>query len=182
MASTHETAEPAVPLPDAPEAVPNVLPLNAMRFVTLLTLLVLALPASAQDHAGHDDPEAAVRATVQSLFDGMRTKDTTAVRAAFHPDGRLMTSMMQDGEPNVVETPIDAFVSALAASTVVWDERVDDGYDVRVDDGLATAWVPYEFWAGETFSHCGVNAMIFARTSRGWEIVQVMDTRRPACV
>lgn len=153
-----------------------------MRFPLLLSLLLLAVPASAQhDGPDHDAAEAAVRATVQQLFDGMRTKDTTAVRAAFHPDGRLMTAVMQDGEPNVVETEIDRFVAALASSDILWDERVDDGYEVRVDDGLATAWVPYEFYAGETFSHCGVNAVMFARTSRGWEIIQIMDTRRPEC-
>ena len=152
-----------------------------MRLALLFSLL-LAVPASAQhDGMDHDDPEAAVRATVSQLFDGMRSKDTVAVRAAFHPAARLMTSVMQDGEPNVVETEIDRFIEALASSAVHWDERVEDGYDVRVDDGLATAWVPYAFYADDTFSHCGVNAMMFARTSRGWEIIQIMDTRRPEC-
>jgi hypothetical protein len=148
-----------------------------MRTVLAVSILLLATPALAQDAA---DPERAVRATVSQLFDGMRAKDTTAVRSAFHPDGRLMTSVMQDGEPNVVETNIDRFIAALASSSVLWDERVGD-YEVRVDDGLATAWVPYAFYAGETFSHCGVNAMMLARTSRGWEIIQIMDTRRPDC-
>lgn len=149
-----------------------------MRLALPLALALFSLPASAQ---GAPDSEAAVRETISQLFDGMRAKDTTAVRAAFHPEGRLMTSVMQDGEPNVVETDIDRFVAALGSSTALWDERVATAYEVRVDDGLATAWVPYEFYADETFSHCGVNAMMLANTSRGWEIIQIMDTRRPEC-
>ena len=152
-----------------------------MRALLLCALVTLASPAIAQDGSSDlDESEAAVRAVVAQLFDGMRAKDTTAVRDAFHPDGRLMTSVLQDGEPNVIETQIDRFVAALAASPAHWDERVGE-YEVRVDDGLATAWVPYEFYADDTFSHCGVNAMMFVLTSRGWEIIQIMDTRRPVC-
>ncbi len=48
-----------------------------------------------------------------------------------------------------------------------------------VDDGLAVAWTPYRFYAGDQFSHCGTNAFTLALDGQGWRIVQIVDTRRP---
>ena len=152
-----------------------------MRTLLLVALLTAAaLPASAQTPPPTDDPAVAVRATITTLFDGMRARDTAAVRSVFHPEARLMRALQQGGAYRVAETPIDAFVGALGQSEVVWDERVGE-VEVRVDDGLATAWVPYRFYAGDEFSHCGVNAVQLARAGDGWQIVQLMDTSRRAC-
>lgn len=151
-----------------------------MRPLLLATLLAVSAPVLAQTDAPGDRPVDAVRATVTRLFDGMRARDTAAVRAVFHPDARLMRAMQQNGAYRVAETPIDAFVGALGQSEVVWDERVGE-VEVRVDDGLATAWMPYRFYAGDEFSHCGVNAIQLARVGNDWQIVQVMDTSRRDC-
>ncbi len=147
-------------------------------------LLVLVVPvlASAQTGAapGAADPEAAVRATIARLFDGMRARDTSMVRQTLHPTARLQSVVRHGETHHIEEGDLDGFVAALGASPVPWDERVGD-VDVRVDDGLATAWMAYRFYAGETFSHCGVNAMQLALTPGGWQIVQIMDTRRTGC-
>ena len=75
--------------------------------------------------------------------------------------------------------------AAVADAPVTFDERVGE-VEVRVDDGLATAWMPYRFYAGDRFSHCGVNAMQFVRyappgEAPRWRIVQIIDTRRTTC-
>ena len=59
----------------------------------------------------------------------------------------------------------------------MWDERIGD-IDVRIDGGLATAWMPYAFYLGDRFSHCGVNAFHLTLTSEGWKILHITDTRR----
>jgi hypothetical protein len=46
---------------------------------------------------------------------------------------------------------------------------------------MVSAWVPYVFYRGDTLSHCGVNAIEFARTKGQWTIVQRVDTRRSDC-
>ena len=149
------------------------LPLAAL----LLAALLAAAPASAQDA----DPDAEVRATIARLFDGMRAKDTVAVRSTLHPQARLMTSGSMSGERGVAETPIGAFVRAVGGAPVELDERLSDDYPVLVDDGLAVAWTPYRFYAGGQFSHCGTNAFTLALADEGWKILQVVDTRRRDC-
>ena len=120
-----------------------------MRFLPLALAALLALPVAAQDSA-----EAAVQATITQLFDGMRAKDTTAIRATMHPEARLMTTLNQNGQRSVQEAPISQFLASVAGAPVELDEQIPDAYPVHVDDGLAVAWTPYEFYAGGQFSHC----------------------------
>ncbi len=122
-----------------------------------------------------------MRATITRLFDGMRAKDTTAVRSTMHTSARLMTSGEMDGQRGVTESPIPAFLRAVAQAPVELDEQLAGGYPVLIDDGLAVAWTPYRFYAGVQFSHCGTNAFTLALMEDGWRIVQIVDTRRRDC-
>ena len=62
--------------------------------------------------------------------------------------------------------------------TEVYDERISFT-SILIDDNLATAWTPYRFYIGETFSHQGVNAFQLVKTREGeWKILSIIDTRR----
>lgn len=137
------------------------------------TLTIVVAPLGAQT-TGSDDPAAVVR----QLFDAMRAHDTATVRNVFHPDARLMSvGLDREGNQSIRTTPIDGFVSAVGGATAFLDERIS-GVEVRQDDGLATVWASYAFYADSTFSHCGVDAFQLARTADGWKIIHVADTRR----
>ena len=141
-------------------------------------LLLLALTLVFAPLAGAQSPEDDVRAVIDQLFDGMRSGDSTMVRAAFHPDARLMTTSTHDGKPMLQTVKIDAFVEAVGSPhDQVWDERIGE-VDFNIDDNLATAWMNYAFYVGDTFSHCGVNAFQLAKTDGGWKVIQITDTRR----
>lgn len=144
----------------------------------LLLLALTAAPAvSAQDApAAADTPEGAVA----RLFDGMRARDSSVVASVLHPDLRLMTVMEADGAVRVGESPRAGFLEAIAGAPVVLDERIAD-LEIRTDGALATAWMTYRFYAGEAFSHCGVNAIQLARLDGRWQMVHVMDTRSRDC-
>ena len=143
--------------------------------LALLCLTVVA-PARAQRTA-----EAEIRAVLDSLFAGMRTGDSTAVRAVMHPEARLLTTSVRTGQPLLRSESIDDFVRAVGTPhDRIWDERID-GVEFRIDPPIATAWMNYRFYAGEQFSHCGVNAIQLFRGPSGWKIVQIMDTRRQSC-
>jgi hypothetical protein len=43
---------------------------------------------------------------------------------------------------------------------------------------MATAWVPYKFYRGRQFSHCGVNAFTLIKLTSEWKIGSITDTRR----
>lgn len=152
-----------------------------MRAGLLLLFLVGCTtgPAVAPAAAPATSPEAVeVRATIDRLFDGMRRGDSTAVRAVFHPEARLVTIGAREGKPVLAGGSVDAFVRAVGTPhDAVWDERISN-VEIRVDDNLATAWMDYSFYAGEKFSHCGVNAFQLFRGPEGWKVFHIADTRR----
>lgn len=144
--------------------------------VIALSAALLAGPAVAR---AQQDEEAAVLAVVESMFDAMRAGDSTALRAVLHPGATAATAFARDGVPTLDrEASLDGFVQAVGTPhEAVWDERIWDS-EIRIDGPLATVWTPYAFYAGEQFSHCGVDAFQLFRSADGWKIFHVADTRR----
>ena len=146
-----------------------------------LTLFPCMLRAQASPTAPADTAaeRAAVVAVITRLFDGMRARDTAAMRSVFHPTALLLSSSIRNGTPVVSSDPIDAWISSIgkAPPGAVLDERLMNT-TVHIEDGLASVWTEYEFWAGERFSHCGVDAMLLGKTSDGWKLLSIADTRR----
>jgi len=128
---------------------------------------------------GQEDEEVAVMAVVDGLFDAMRAGDSAAMRATLHPSATAATAFLREGVLTLSrEESLDGFVQAVGTPhDEVWDERIWDA-EVKVDGPLATAWMNYAFFAGDAFSHCGVNAFQLFKGVDGWKIFHIADTRR----
>ena len=145
--------------------------LKSFLFVVILIFSKQIVIAQSQD--------AAVRASVDQLFDGMRSGDSSLVRSVFIPQSTL-TSVSTNAKDSVMThvSKTDDFVAAVGKPhTEKWDEKI---YDVKisVDGPVAIVWAPYKFYRGETFSHCGVNVFTMIKTKKGWKINTITDTRR----
>lgn len=143
-----------------------------MRARTLVALAVLLTPLSAQAQSPDHD---AAYAVVTKLFDGMRTRDTASMRAAFIPTALLQTVTPSSVGGNEISAWINSVATAPAG--LVLDERLANPV-IQVSGDLASVWVDYWFFAGERFSHCGVDAFVLARQGGTWKIISVADTRR----
>ncbi len=146
---------------------------RALGVVTLsLAAAMLSPRASVAQSPEHD----AAYTVVTTLFDGMRTRDTTAMRAAFAP-GAALQSVGANGQ--IRNDPIDGWIGSVAGAPagLVLDERLGKPI-VQLSGNLATVWVDYWFFAGDRFSHCGVDAFVLAKTEGAWRILSVADTRQ----
>jgi len=144
------------------------------RSVAIAALLALGvMPVHAQD-----SERSAVLATVQKVFDAMRTRDTALLRQAFDTSARLAGVSMR-GTPAVRLTAPSAFGAAIASAPAgdVWNERIYDP-EVRIDGDLAQVWAYYTFHRNKTFSHCGVDAFMLLKVGETWKITQLADSRR----
>lgn len=123
--------------------------------------------------------QAAVKATVDQLFYGMRTGDSSLVSKSFTADATLQSvSLTPEGKTSVRKDAIGGFVKAVGTPHQdVWDERIYN-LVIHIDGPMATVWAPYKFYLGEKFSHCGVNAFTLVKTESVWKIVSITDTRR----
>jgi hypothetical protein len=122
-----------------------------------------------------------VMRTVRQLFDAMRSRDTAMLRAAFDTGALFFSTVRpRDGGPPVVRRePFGDFVKAIGSAPPgrLLDERIYNP-EIRIDDNLASFWAEYDFYLGDTFSHCGVDVMWLAKLATGWKIIALSDTRR----
>lgn len=155
--------------------------ISMLRFLTrrVRYLLLLAAPCAYPASAGtQQSDERDVVATVQKLFDAMRTRDTATMRSLFVRDARLFgMRMRQTGEVVLQSLTGDQFAAFVARDTrASWIERAWNP-EVRVRGTLATVWAEYDFHFGRQFSHCGVDSVQLLKVpDRGWQIVSIADT------
>jgi len=142
----------------------------------LLSLAVVAgFPGAA---AAQGSDRETILATVQKVFDAMRTRDTALLSQVFDSTARLV-GVSNRGTPSVSLTAPSQFGAAIARAPAgdVWNERIYDP-EVRIDGNVAQVWAYYTFHRNTTFSHCGVDAFMLVKVGTTWKITQLADSRR----
>ena len=142
--------------------------------------------ASSDSQAPHMPTDAdrdAILATVQALFDALAEGDGQILRDIMHPDV-LMHSVERadDGSRSSSTSTRDQLIARLEGSEQVLTERMWDP-EVRISGDLAMVWTPYDFYVGDTLSHCGADAFVLTRTGDAWRITGLSWTRLqpPTC-
>jgi len=140
------------------------------RSWVLMASLAFAIPAEAQEAM---DP----RGVVEELFRGMKQGDAGRMSALFHPDVRLVTTSAGPEGPRASVVAVARWLESVGASERELDERIHN-VQVHVDQGLASVWADYDLYVDGALSHCGVDAFHLVRTTDGWRILEIVDTRR----
>ncbi|HET7374450.1 MAG TPA: nuclear transport factor 2 family protein [Gemmatimonadaceae bacterium] len=147
--------------------------------VPAIALLVVAAMFAHPYHAAAQTPDRdAVLATVQKVFDAMRTRDTALFTQAFDTSARLV-GVSNRGTPAITLTTPAQFAAAILRSPAanVRHERIYDP-EVRIDLPVAQVWAYYTFHLNETFNHCGIDAFMLVKVGGVWKITQIADSRR----
>ncbi len=147
-----------------------------MQKIMILTLcMALTSTLSAQQQSDQE----AIKGTIQTLFDAYRAKDSSLMRPLFHPDATMSSALAdKNGVPQWRKGDLQGFLNfAGDKNDNYYDERIYS-YDIMIDGPLATAWTEYSFFLNDKFSHCGYNVFTFFKTTDGWKIINITDTRR----
>jgi hypothetical protein len=141
--------------------------------LTFILLSLLGNKMTAQTTA-----EDSVKAVITQFFKGMKTGDTTSIRATF-TEGVIFQSIARTKEgATLVKTEVVAdFLKIVATENGNLDERITFGH-VLIDGGLASVWTPYNFFYKGQFAHCGVNSFQMVKINGDWRIQYLIDTRR----
>lgn len=147
------------------------------NFLTTLFFLLLAVSVV---HAQDSVEEQKILTQINTLFDGMRTSDSSMVSSVFLSNASMQTVVEnENGISQLRSGSLPQFLKAVGTpKNTIWDERIAN-VEIKIDGTLAMAWVPYSFYAGERFSHCGVNQLQFIKKDGAWKIFTIVDTRRP---
>lgn len=136
----------------------------------------------AAEHEADPQERREVTATLQRLFDALETGDADLLRTVLDESVVMHFSETRDGTTSFGSSTVEALAGRIAASEAPLVERMWDPV-VFVNGPLATIWTPYDFYVGDSFSHCGIDAASMFRGEEGWKIVALSWTRLqpPAC-
>lgn len=140
-------------------------------------------PATTPRHLPSDEDRAAILSVVQSLFDALAERDGNTLRALLHPDVVMRSvEVAGDGERSIATSTLDDLVVRVEASEEVLTERMFDP-EVRISGDLAMVWTPYDFYVGDSLSHCGADVFVLVREDEAWRVTGLSWTRQqpPDC-
>jgi hypothetical protein len=110
---------------------------------------------------------------VRELFDAMAAHDAERAGALFVSEAMLF-SVKSDGTPTVM--PYSEWVKHFGASKDSWLERIWNP-KLLERGSVAAVWTEYDFYLNGKLRHCGIDSFNLLRTSRGWRIAAISDTR-----
>lgn len=144
------------------------------RIITFLVLLITTTITA------QNEEETQVKLAIDKFFEGFHKGDTILMKSVMFDKIITQTTYKdKEGKGKLVTDDISNLIKAIASRPAdqKWDERLLD-YNIQVDGTLAHVWTPYEFWANDQFSHCGVNSFQLFNEDGNWKIIYLVDTRR----
>jgi hypothetical protein len=145
--------------------------------LALLGAVALAGPAGAQEPPGAREQ---VLALVDSALAAVNRNDPVAFTDLMLEEAVLFRAFIVEGSPGYrARTRAEERVMQYESRVVERGFRPE----VRIAGGLATVWLPYDFYLDGKWSHCGVDQFTFVRTAAGWRIAAMAWTieQPPAC-
>jgi hypothetical protein len=112
-----------------------------------------------------------IKAVILKTFSAMKSVDSVALKSCFTSNALLHISQVKP-EGNVVrEVPATKFIqNVITRKPGEMDERVLSWGPILIDQEIATAWVPYEFYLNGKFSHKGVDVFLLVKTGNEYRI------------
>jgi hypothetical protein len=135
----------------------------------VLILLFSPLFLFGQNQINKDEDQ--IKAVILKTFSAMKSVDSVALKSCFTEKAVLQISQVKPEGNFVREVPIANFVkNVMTRKAGDMDERVVSWGPILVDQEIATAWVPYEFYLNGKFTHKGVDVFLFVKSGNEFKI------------
>lgn len=127
----------------------------------------------------------AVKGVVEGFFKAFHSQDSVGMKQFVGDEVLLQTTgRNKQGETLFRSQPIERLYESIVGipDSIAFEEKLIS-WNIQVDRTMANAWVGYEFWLNENFSHCGINSFQLVNFDGDWKIVYLIDTRgRAGCL
>ncbi len=142
--------------------------------------LILFLFIANYSYSQNETDENKIKNTISTFFKGLHKGDTILINKTINSTLKLQTIFVSKEGENILKTENkkDFLLSVFNKKEKdVWLEKLLS-ISIKVDENLASVWMPYEFYFNNKFSHCGVNSFQLFNNNGNWEIIYLVDTRR----
>lgn len=148
----------------------------------LKAVLIVALLLNSSIFWAQDSDEESVKKVVEGFFEAFHKQDSVAMKSYVADNVVLQTTgRNKEGKTMFRSTPIEKLYESIVSipDSVSFQEKLTS-WSIQVDRTMANAWVGYEFWLNDNFSHCGINSFQMVNFDGEWKIIYLIDTRGKA--
>lgn len=126
-----------------------------------------------------DSEEQQIKKVVETFFEGFHKQDSTIIKSTVADNVVLQTTGRNaEGKTQFRNEEFSQFLKSIVSipDTIKFQEKLTS-FSIQVDRTMANAWVGYEFWLNDKFSHCGINSFQMVNFDGEWKIIYLIDTR-----
>jgi len=128
------------------------------------------------------DAQEQVKQVIETFFDGFHKQDSSIIKNTLIDKVVLQTTGRDlEGKTRFREENLSEVLASICSipDSIKFEERLTS-FSIQVDRTMANAWVGYEFWLNDEFSHCGINSFQLVDFDGEWKIIYLIDTRGKA--
>ncbi|MEQ5792821.1 nuclear transport factor 2 family protein [Muricauda sp. NFXS6] len=130
-------------------------------------------------NASNNEAENQIKQVIETFFDGFHKQDSTIIKSTV-ADGIVLqtTGRSPEGKTLFKTEEFSKFLKSIVGipETTKFEEKLTS-FSIQVDRTMANAWVGYEFWLNDEFSHSGINSFQLINFDGEWKIIYLIDTR-----
>jgi len=145
-----------------------------------IALLIITHGVKAQSSQTlSDSEEQQIKQVVETFFEGFHKQDSTIIKSTVADNVVLQTTGRNaEGKTQFRNEEFSQFLKSIVSipDSIKFQEKLTS-FSIQVDRTMANAWVGYEFWLNDKFSHCGINSFQMVNFDGEWKIIYLIDTR-----
>ena len=146
--------------------------LKSMKKLVLILSLTLCLDCFSQEAENRE--VAAVTEVVNQFFKVLENQDTVLIKQVAFMEGQIWTvNTTVAPSRNSTRFFKDDLKSLISKNSYLETAK---SIEVKINEGMAMAWVPYEFRLNGEFSHCGVDFFTLIKNEGLWKIINLSYT------
>ncbi|WP_228235826.1 nuclear transport factor 2 family protein [Allomuricauda sp. M10] len=150
------------------------------NILSALILFLLAVTVNAQGPSpSEEETKQKIQGVIETFFDGFHKQDSTIIKSTVADNVVLQTTAKNpQGKTLFKIEEFSKFLKSIVSipDSVKFEEKLTS-FSIQIDRTMANAWVGYEFWLNDTFSHCGIDSFQLVDFDGEWKIVYLIDTR-----
>ena len=150
------------------------------KLLSALILFLLAIAVNAQgSNPSEEETQQKIKGVIETFFDGFHKQDSTIIKSTVADHVVLQTTgKNQEGKTLFKNEEFSEFLKSIVSipDSIKFEEKLTS-FSIQIDRTMANAWVGYEFWLNDTFSHCGIDSFQLVDFDGEWKIVYLIDTR-----
>lgn len=115
-----------------------------------------------------------VESVINQFFESLEKQDTVLLKQVAFMEGQIWTVNNTVSPAKHRMRFFSDDLKSLKSKNTYLEEALS--MEVKIHEGMAMAWVPYEFRLNGEFSHCGVDVFTLVKDDKKWKIINLSYT------